>query len=166
MISYPDFMLRSFVDIDIDFLNKHHLETLIVDLDNTLVGWHSHEISPLMLEHVTRLKNHGIALCIASNTYNFYRLASLAKALGIQYYPANARKPGPHGVLAALEIVQRPAFTAAMVGDQLLTDMQAGRRAGMRTILVNPLTKKDFIGTKLVSRSIEALFLRGANARP
>lgn len=166
MISYPDFMLRSFVDISIDFLNTHHVETLIVDLDNTLVGWHSHDIHPATLEHVTLLKNHGVALCIASNTYNFRRLASLAQSLGIDYYPANARKPGPSGVLAALQIVKRPAFTAAMVGDQLLTDMQAGRRAGIRTILVNPLTTQDFIGTRLVSRTIEALFLRGDKARP
>ena len=55
---------------------------------------------------------------------------------------------------------------AAMVGDQLFTDIRAGYRAGVKTILVNPLTKRDFIGTKLVSRTLEDLVLRGEHRRP
>jgi len=53
-----------------------------------------------------------------------------------------------------------------MVGDQLFTDIRAGARAGVKTILVNPLTTRDFIGTKLVSRTLENIVLRGAHSRP
>ena len=59
-----------------------------------------------------------------------------------------------------------PPQHAAMVGDQLFTDIKAGSRAGVKTILVNPLTSRDFIGTKLVSRTLENLVLRGAHSRP
>jgi hypothetical protein len=53
-----------------------------------------------------------------------------------------------------------------MVGDQLFTDMVAGNRVGLTTVLVNPLADKEFIGTKLISRNAEKLILRGERARP
>jgi predicted HAD superfamily phosphohydrolase YqeG len=53
-----------------------------------------------------------------------------------------------------------------MVGDQLFTDIVAGNRLGLRTILVNPLSPREFFGTSLVSRRLERLVLRGARRRP
>ena len=35
-----------------------------------------------------------------------------------------------------------------MIGDQLFTDMFGGNRLGIYTILVDPISKKDFILTK------------------
>ena len=53
-----------------------------------------------------------------------------------------------------------------MVGDQLFTDMVAGNRLGLFTVLVNPLTAHEFIGTRLISRNLERLVLRGERQRP
>ena len=147
MIVFPDFKVRRFTEIDQSFLQTHDLQGLLVDLDNTLVGWHAMDIPKDIAQHVAALRRDGIQLCITSNTYNFNRLRTLADTLSLSQM----------GV---------PPQRAAMVGDQLFTDIKAGSRAGVKTILVNPLTTRDFIGTKLVSRTLEKLVLRGEHSRP
>lgn len=166
MIVYPDFKVRRFTDIDQPFLEAHSLRGLLVDLDNTLVGWHAMDIPTDIAEHVTSLRRSGIKFCITSNTYNFTRLRTIAGTLGIDFYDGNAGKPGTRGVIAGLSQMNVSAEHAAMVGDQLFTDIRAGASAGVKTILVNPLTSRDFIGTKLVSRTLETLVLRGEHRRP
>lgn len=166
MIVYPDFKFRRFTEIDQTFLQTHGLSGLLVDLDNTLVGWHAMDIPDDIAKHVATLRNDGFQLCITSNTYNFNRLRTIAGEFGIHYYDGNAGKPGTRGLLAGLSQMGIRAESAAMVGDQLFTDIRAGSRAGVKTILVNPLTSRDFIGTKLVSRTLENIVLRGAHSRP
>jgi HAD superfamily phosphatase (TIGR01668 family) len=166
MIVYPDFKVRRFTEIDKPFLEAHGLRGLLVDLDNTLVGWHAMDIPDDIAGHVASLRSDGIELCITSNTYNFTRLRTIAGQLGIHFYDGNAGKPGTRGLLAGLSQMNVEPKHAAMVGDQLFTDIRAGSRAGVKTILVNPLTTRDFIGTKLVSRTLENLVLRGENRRP
>ena len=166
MIVYPDFKVRRFTEIDQSFLELHQLKGLLVDLDNTLVGWHAMDIPDDIASHVSSLRRAGIELCITSNTYNFNRLRTIAAVLGIHHYDGNAGKPGTRGLLAGLDLMKVKPDEAAMVGDQLFTDIRAGARAGVKTILVNPLTSRDFIGTKLVSRTLENLVLRGDHQRP
>ncbi len=166
MIVYPDFKVRRFTEIDQSFLELHQLKGLLVDLDNTLVGWHAMDIPDDIANHVSSLRRAGIELCITSNTYNFNRLRTIAEVLGIHHYDGNAGKPGTRGLLAGLDLMKVKPVEAAMIGDQLFTDIRAGARAGVKTILVNPLTSRDFIGTKLVSRTLENLVLRGDHQRP
>ena len=37
----------------------------------------------------------------------------------------------------------------AIIGDQLMTDIKVGNKVGITTILVNPVSEKDFILTKI-----------------
>jgi predicted HAD superfamily phosphohydrolase YqeG len=94
MIVYPDFKFRRFTEIDQNFLQTHGLSGLLVDLDNTLVGWHAMDIPNDIANHVASLRKDGIQLCITSNTYNFTRLRSIAGEFGIHFYDGNAGKPG------------------------------------------------------------------------
>ena len=166
MIVFPDFKVRRFTEIDQSFLETNDIKGLLVDLDNTLVGWHAMDIPDDIASHVASLRRDGIELCITSNTYNFTRLRTIAGQLDIHFYDGNAGKPGTRGLLAGLAQMNVASTQAAMVGDQLFTDIRAGARAGVKTILVNPLTTRDFIGTKLVSRTLENLVLRGEHRRP
>ena len=43
----------------------------------------------------------------------------------------------------------------AIIGDQLYKDIFGGNRVGIKTILVNPMSKDDMIFTKLVFRPLE-----------
>ena len=43
----------------------------------------------------------------------------------------------------------------AIIGDQLYKDILGGNRVGIKTILVNPMSKDDMIITKLIFRKLE-----------
>ncbi|MFM7320931.1 MAG: YqeG family HAD IIIA-type phosphatase [Armatimonadota bacterium] len=162
----PDHCVRHVRELTPEWLGERGIRGLVADLDNTLVGWHEEAIPEDVLAWSRALGNAGIPLCIASNTWNFGRLRRVAHTLGAEHHPGNAGKPGTRGVGDSLSRLGLTAADAAMVGDQLFTDMVAGRRAGLATILVNPLSSREFIGTRLVSRNLERLVLRGDRARP
>jgi len=162
----PDHCVSHVGDLTPDWLFERNIRALVCDLDNTLVPWHTETIAPDVLGWVESLRTAGIQACIASNTLNLGRLARLADTLRVAHVPANARKPGTTGLACALRLLESNPSSTAMVGDQLFTDMVAGRRMGMTTVLVNPLTPREFIGTRWISRPLERLVLRGENARP
>ena len=72
----------------------------------------------------------------------------------------HAVKPLPFAFLRALSKVGAHRSEAAVVGDQLFTDILGGRLLGMRTILVAPLSQTDLPHT-LILRRLEALVLKG-----
>jgi predicted HAD superfamily phosphohydrolase YqeG len=85
--------------------------------------------------------------------------------MGILHVPGNASKPRRRGLRIALSLLGTAPAETAMVGDQLFTDVLAGNRLGLTTILVNPLTPAEFLGTRLISRTAERLVLRGPRKR-
>jgi predicted HAD superfamily phosphohydrolase YqeG len=52
----------------------------------------------------------------------------------------------------------------AVIGDQIFTDVLGGNRSGLYTILVKPLAKKEFYGTK-ISRAMEFFILHRYNRK-
>jgi hypothetical protein len=142
------------------------ISAVVCDLDNTLAEWHSEHIASEVIHWLSALHDAGIGVCLASNTRNLPRLARVAEHLGVHHVPGNAGKPGTAGMQKALALLGARPEAAAMVGDQLFTDIVAGNRLGLFTVLVNPLGPREFIGTRLVSRSLERLVLRGERRRP
>lgn len=159
-------MVRRVSEIELAWLQQHGIRGIVSDLDNTLAAWHGEEIDEDIAQWLESLRAAKIGVCLCSNTRRPARLARVAQNLGIHHVPGNAGKPGKTGVLKALELMAVLPNEAAMVGDQLFTDMVAGNRVGLVTVLVNPLSTKEFIGTKVVSRTAEKLILRGERARP
>ncbi|MCC6442305.1 MAG: YqeG family HAD IIIA-type phosphatase [Armatimonadetes bacterium] len=145
-------------EIDLDGLLCKGITGIIIDLDNTLVGWHCVDVPQDILEWVEGAKRKGFRLCIASNTHNSSRLERLASCLGIGFAP-RAAKPRRGGLRAALKAMGIGPKAAVMVGDQIFTDILAGNRMGLYTILVKPLTSRDFAGTK-INRVMEKLVLK------
>ena len=52
----------------------------------------------------------------------------------------------------------------AIIGDQLLTDIYGGNRVGIKTILVNPVSKEDIVPT-MFSRLIEKRLMKKMHKR-
>ncbi len=142
-----------------EFLKRHGITALILDLDNTLVAWHGKEIAEEIQGWVTGMRAAGVSMCIVSNTHRPGRLKELAERLGVQWVPSGG-KPRRRGFLRALESMNTPAEQTAVVGDQLFTDIWGGNRCGLLTILVEPLSKVEFIGTRVISRTMERLLFR------
>ena len=149
----PDGYVARVMDIDLARLAAAGCDCLLLDLDNTLLPWKSSEVSEEVKAWVARAKELGIRPAIVSNTHYHTRLRKIAEALDIPW-TAHAMKPWRKGFVEAARLVGSGPEKAVVVGDQLLTDVLGGNRAGMRTILVKPVHHHEFIGTKL-SRLVE-----------
>jgi len=154
----PDESVPRVTDIDPARLISMGFEALLVDLDNTLLPWKSSEVPEDVREWLGRAKTLGMKLCIVSNTHNPRRLRRIADALGVDSLD-RALKPRRAGFARAAEKLGCPKERAAVVGDQILTDIVGGNLAGMHTILVKPMHPREFIGTK-ISRLLEKLIRR------
>jgi len=85
------------------------------------------------------------------------RVRHVAAELGFDLVD-HAIKPLPFAFLRALRMEKATAKEAAVVGDQLFTDILGGNMLGMRTVLVAPLSQTDLPHTLLLRR-LEALVL-------
>ena len=141
----PDMVCRDVWSIDIDALGRMGVRALVFDLDNTLTLWNQYDVSKNTMQWIDDCRARGIKMCICSNNHA-PRIQPVAGALGLDFI-AEAGKPKPHAYLSACErLGARPVETAA-VGDQLMTDVIGAKRAGLRAVLVNPIGRREFLGT-------------------
>ncbi|HEU4753674.1 MAG TPA: YqeG family HAD IIIA-type phosphatase [Armatimonadota bacterium] len=155
----PALRARHVAEITPELLAARGLRALILDLDNTLVPWHGREVAPAVSGWIRRMQAAGIALCIVSNTHRPGRLKELAGLLGVAWVPSGG-KPRRRGFYRAMAAMDVTAEETAVVGDQVMTDIWGGNRCGLLTILVDPLSPVEFIGTRVISRNVERLLLR------
>jgi len=133
------------------------IKGIIIDIDNTLTEWHSPilpEGAAAWLEQAVRV---GIRLCFVSNN-SAKRARDVADKAGIPFV-AKAQKPRRRSFKKAMEIMGTIPGQTAVIGDQLFTDILGGNRMGMLTILVTPISSREFFATRLM-RLVEAIFLR------
>ena len=82
----PKVYINSVYNIDLRKLKVvKNIKGIIVDLDNTLVGWGKKEVSQEIIDWVKEVKKLGLKICIVSNT-NSKRVAEFAKILNIPYH--------------------------------------------------------------------------------
>ncbi|MZP28500.1 YqeG family HAD IIIA-type phosphatase [Heliobacterium undosum] len=138
------------------------VQGVIIDLDNTLTEWNENHLCPEIACWLEELKCHGIKLCILSNNKE-KRVQTFAETCGATYI-SNARKPRRRGFLRAMSLLGTTPENTVVIGDQVFTDVLGGNRSGLYTILVNPISRREFIGTRLVRR-LERLVLRERQPR-
>ena len=136
---------------------------MLLDLDNTLVGWQRHDVPDVVLGWLDSLRQAGLRLYLVSNTRFGQRLDDLSERLAIPYV-RRAWKPRRRGFLAALQALEATPEHTAMIGDQMFTDILGGNRLGFLTVMVRPMARREFFGTK-ISRAFERLFLAWFRAR-
>ena len=161
----PDWRVPHVTAISCDFLRAHGIRALVLDLDNTLVPWRSTEIHAEIRSWIERLRAAGIGLCIVSNTRRMRRIHAIGSELRVVVVPL-AGKPRRRGFRRALALLGVPPSEAAVVGDQLITDVWGGNRTGLRTIRVEPLSEVEFIATRLFDRNVERLIDRWVLREP
>ena len=148
----PSAAVARLSDVDLDALRIQGIETLLLDLDNTITPWRSLDVPADLEAWIDRAKG-AFRVCIVSNTSKLKRLAALKERLGIDGIPFVSKPWGLRRALRRLDVDPR---TACAIGDQLLTDVLGGNLCGCHTILVQPVSSDEFIATKFV-RVVEAL---------
>ena len=153
----PDRFAPRLHDVSLDELEAAGIRGLIVDLDNTLLGFRATELASEHLAWVASAHERGMRIVMVSNNFN-ERVQVVAARLGILGAVPNALKPLPFGFLRAKKMLGLPRRCIAVVGDQLFTDVLGGKICGHYTILTEPIETKDFALTK-VFRFFERLML-------
>ena len=153
----PHLYLHSVQAVDLRMLRRRGICGVVLDLDNTLAGWKALEPAGGVKAWLQDLRRHGIRAVILSNNGRG-RVQDFAESIGVPFIP-NARKPGVRGFLRAMQVLGTTPEATAVIGDQVFTDILGGNRAGVFTILVTPLTRQEFVGTKAVRR-VEDVVLR------
>jgi len=152
----PDLYYGSVRAIDLEVLARAGVRVLLLDLDNTVLPRDSNVVPDEMKEWAASLRERGFSVCLVSNNWH-ERVRHVAAELGFDLVD-HAIKPLPFAFLRALRLEKATAKEAAVVGDQLFTDILGGNMLGMRTVLVAPLSQTDLPHTLLLRR-LEALVL-------
>ncbi|NLF45011.1 MAG: YqeG family HAD IIIA-type phosphatase [Syntrophomonadaceae bacterium] len=156
-ILYPDLFVVSLADIPLLQLEAAGKKAFILDLDNTVTEWNSNRITAEVDEWFTQIKARGFKACIISNN-GAKRVQQVADILGIPFI-SRAVKPRRGSFLRAVSLLGVKPEEAVVIGDQIFTDIMGGNRAGLFTILVEPIARREFLGTKL-SRIMEYFVLK------
>jgi len=137
IIPVPDIKLESIYKLKPEFLLEAGISLLVLDLDNTLAPY-SHPIPNAQLRSwVDGMKEAGVELFILSNNHGS-RPERFANELCLDYLD-RARKPSAKKLLQVLREKGISPEKAAIIGDQIYTDVICGKRAGVLTIIVKPI---------------------------
>jgi len=141
-ILQPDLILEgSVLNLTPDIIRKYELKGLVLDVDETLVPIRVASASPELQQWVEQIRSCTV-LWLVSNNLSEARIGSIARSLNLPYF-LGAAKPSGRKIRAALKTMNLPVTSVGMVGDRLFTDVLAGNRLGMFTILVEPILHPD-----------------------
>lgn len=134
-------VFRRITDIDIEFLRNNNIETLLLDVDNTLSTHHGTVLVDGLTEWLAEMQENGIKLVVVSNSKNF-RIEPFAGKIGLPFVSL-ACKPLPKGYRKAVKMMNADKKTTAIIGDQIFTDVLGANLYGIRSLLVRPVKLED-----------------------
>ena len=137
MLLIPDIKLDRITEITVELLRKYNINSLILDVDNTLSTHHGQHLTEGLTEWLQLMRENGIKMTVLSNS-NSKRLQPFAEKIGLDYISMGL-KPLPFGYLRALKALGSTKKETAIVGDQIFTDTVGGNVVGVTTILLTPI---------------------------
>jgi len=113
------------------------IRALVIDVDRTLLPRRQSEIPP-SAESWLRQAHAQMPIHLLSNNPSRRRIASVAEPLGLPF-TISAAKPRRGALRRVIEDLGLPPSQVALLGDRLFTDVLAGNRLGLFTVLVKPI---------------------------
>ena len=123
MLITPEYVFQDVTHITPAFLAQKGVRALVLDIDNTLTGDRSQELSADVAAWLEAMRQAGVGLTLVSNGSR-RRVEPFARRLGLAYISRSA-KPLPFGLMAARRRLGVSRRQMAMVGDQLYADRLA-----------------------------------------
>ena len=157
----PNLYVKSLCHIDLSRLKDIGVKGIVFDIDNTVTMWGSNEIAPITRKWLEDAKAHGFRVCLLSNNRKA-RIDDISRILDIP--SAKGFKPFGSAFRSALCLLGTSPQETAIIGDQIFTDILGGNRAGLYTILVQPMSTTEFFTTRLLRR-LERTVLRSLACR-
>ena len=154
----PDAYAERLSGVSLEALAAANISGIIIDLDNTLVGYGQEHFSEEDAAWIGAALARGFRICLVSNNFTG-RVGRIAQELGVPGI-SSALKPLPRGFVQALRVLGTPKDRTVVVGDQLFTDVLGAKLIGLRCILTEPLVAHDWYGTRVLRLLERVLFKR------
>jgi hypothetical protein len=113
------------------------IRALVIDVDRTLLPRRSADL-PAAAEQWLREVGARLPIHLFSNNPSRQRIGGLSDRLGLPY-TISAAKPRRGALRRVIQALDLPANEVALLGDRVLTDVLAGNRLGLFTVLVKPI---------------------------
>ena len=153
---FPSCCMDSVYDIPYESLKASGITALIFDIDNTLVPHDIPHPTAEVTALFTRLLGMGFKICLLSNN-SAARVAGFNDTLQFPNI-AKARKPSRRGIRRAMALLEAVPAETVLIGDQIFTDVWGGNRAGIKVILIKPVSARDEITVRL-KRGVEKMLV-------
>lgn len=137
----PDLYFDTVYDVTPEMLASRGVKGVILDIDNTLVPYEIAEPTAEVRAWLSEMWSAGIKTAFVSNNHK-ERVELFNKELGCPAF-YDSGKPMKKSCLNALTAMGVSASECAIIGDQVFTDVLAGRISSLNTaVLVKPIKDK------------------------
>lgn len=136
----PTAALRRVTDIRLPLLQQMGVDTILLDVDNTLAPPTSRIPYEGVQEWLDEIQGGGVQIVICSNNYKS-RIKPFSDSLGLDCV-AMSLKPFPFGFNRAKRKLKEKPQSVVVVGDQVYTDVLGANLAGMKSILLQPQSEE------------------------
>lgn len=133
----PNEIFLHLTDLTPAMLQRHGIRLLMMDFDNTIVPYTTDIPTDRMVQWLSAMRQNGIELCVVSNSKK-ERVPRFCQQYGLRCI-THAGKPFGRGISQCLSNFHIPASQAALVGDQIYTDVLGANLAGVRSILISAI---------------------------
>ena len=133
----PRLIAPSLTHITPALLHRRGIRLLMLDFDNTIVPYTTDSPTAEMEDWLEKMNRSDITICVVSNSKRD-RVQKFCAARNIHCI-THAKKPFPKGIRQCLQYYGVEASQAALVGDQIYTDVLGANCAGLTSILVSAI---------------------------
>lgn len=136
---YPDYYFDNIYQASPELFLSNGIKGIIFDIDNTLAPYEVETPDERLMDYLYSLMNVGIRIAFVSN--NSRERVEKFNIFGC-YGAYDAGKPAKSAVADAIRHLGTDKSTTALCGDQIFTDIFAGKRMGLLCVLVKPIKDK------------------------
>ena len=137
----PTAIRQGLTDLTPEFLTGLGARALLLDVDNTVASYTSHEPIPGAVEWARRMVEAGFRVLVVSNNFK-KRVRPFASKFGLDCI-SFAMKPFPFGYLKARRLLKVKCRECVIVGDQIFTDVIGANLCGMKSVLLTPIEEEE-----------------------
>ncbi len=154
---FPDIYVKSIYELPLEELYSKGIRAIAFDIDNTITPFDVVEPDDKAVEFFNYMKKMGFKTCLLSNN-NKERITKYNRRLkAVAVYKAG--KPGTKKLKKTLAHLGVKPENAALVGDQIFTDVLCANLGGLTSILTAPICERDQLITA-VKRGMERQVLK------
>lgn len=143
----PTAIKNRVTDLTPAFLKRLGVNTILLDVDNTIASYTSHEPIEGAVDWARGMVEEGFRVIIVSNNFK-KRVEPFAARFGLRCI-SFAIKPLPFGYLRAKKLLGAACRECVVIGDQIFTDVIGANLCGMKSVLLSPIALEDGITFKM-----------------